>query len=94
MNWLRSFDFDDLLILYNLGRGQSISATGRELGLTQPAITQRLQKLESIFGVKVCERRGAKAELTEAGAVFAGHAIEAIELLERTFGRMLPPKGS
>jgi len=87
VNWLRSFDFDDLLMLAHLGEGATISETGKALGLTQSAISHRLRKVESIFAIKVCTGiRGAKAELTEDGKRLARHASAVIDLVEGSFG--------
>lgn len=49
-------------------------AAARTLGLTQPAITKSLQKLENEFGVRLFERSVHGAVLTEFGKSFLSHA--------------------
>ncbi|MDP8940518.1 MAG: LysR family transcriptional regulator [Actinomycetota bacterium] len=77
-----------------LDRG-SFSAAGRELGITQPAVSNHLHALEERFGVALLARgRGARA--TPAGECLAGHArrvLEALETLEEEMARHSAPHG-
>jgi DNA-binding transcriptional LysR family regulator len=43
------------------------TAAGRALGLTQAAVSQRIQVLEQVVGVSLFRRRGGRVLLTEAG---------------------------
>jgi LysR family transcriptional regulator, low CO2-responsive transcriptional regulator len=45
----------------------SFTAAARALGLTQSAVSQRVQALESALGVSLFHRRGGRVLLTEAG---------------------------
>lgn len=49
-------------------------AAARLLGLTQPAVTKSLQKLENEYGVRLFERSIHGASLTEFGKSFLAHA--------------------
>lgn len=77
-----------------LDRG-SFSAAGRELGITQPAVSNHLHALEERFGVALLARgRGARA--TPAGECLAGHAwrvLEELESLEEEMARHSAPHG-
>lgn len=48
----------------------SISAAARDLGLTQPALTKILGRVEDHVGDRLFERRARGVVLTEAGALF------------------------
>lgn len=50
------------------GRCGSFGAAARELGTTQPAVSQRVAALEAELGVTLFERRPGGAALTPAGA--------------------------
>jgi len=49
-------------------RGPTFAQASKRLGLTPPAVTQRLKLLEARLGVALFERVGRSARLTEAGA--------------------------
>ena len=48
------------------------------LGVTQPALSAMLKKLEREIGAELLHRTGRGVELTEAGSVFLDHAREAV----------------
>lgn len=82
MNKLRLLDFDDLLILRHLLRGETLSAAAKSLGLTQPAVTQRVRKIESILSFQLLEKHGRHARLTVVGESMARKVIHVLDLLE------------
>lgn len=63
---------------------RTIAATGhltraaRELGVTQPALSAMLKKLERELGAPLLHRHGKGVELTEAGRAFLAHAEQAV----------------
>jgi DNA-binding transcriptional LysR family regulator len=80
---LRLLDYDDLLILRALSEGMRVHDAARVLGVTQPAVTQRLRKMSFVFGEEnIMEYRGRNAYLTEAGKNAAQKAISAIVMLD------------
>ncbi len=80
---LRFLAVDDLLILMHLANDQlSVTAVAEKLSLTQPAITQRIRKMEEAFAQKIIERRGRGIQLTTFGLVQAKRATAAIEALK------------
>lgn len=54
----------------------SFTQTARKLGLTQPAVSQHIQKLEKGLGEALLIRHGRSTELTEAGEVLYQHVID------------------
>ena len=60
----------------------AITEAARRLGLTQPALTRRLQQLESEFGTTLLQRSRNGATLTEAGSLLVGEARQLIERYE------------
>ena len=77
-----------------LERG-SLSAAGRELGMTQPAVSNHLRALEERFGVALVAR-GGRLRATPAGECLAGHArgvLAAISVLEEDMARHSAPHG-
>ena len=81
MNKLRFLNFDDLFLLQLLLDGSTITATAQRLGLTQPAVTQRLRKIEGIFGLKLMQRAGRRVRLTDEGRALCNRAAGAISLM-------------
>lgn len=51
----------------------SFSAAARQLGCTQPAVSQQIRALEQSVGTTVLVRDGREARLTEAGSVLVRH---------------------
>ncbi|MEY9845660.1 LysR family transcriptional regulator [Streptacidiphilus sp. MAP5-3] len=63
-----------LRVLRAVARQGSFSAAARELGLTQPAISQQMKALEKSVGTPLVVRVGRGVALSEAGEVLASHA--------------------
>ncbi|SEL07522.1 LysR family transcriptional regulator [Streptacidiphilus jiangxiensis] len=63
-----------LRVLRAVERQGSFSAAARELGLTQPAISQQMKALERSLGTPLVVRVGRGVALSEAGRVLAEHA--------------------
>ena len=73
----------------------SLSAAGRELGMTQPAISNHLHALEERFGV-VLLTRGRPLRATPAGECLAEHArrvLDAVSALEAELACHTAPHG-
>jgi DNA-binding transcriptional LysR family regulator len=74
----------------------SFSAAGRELGMTQPAVSNHLHALEERFGVALLVRGGRGAQATPAGECLADHArrvLEEISGLEGDMAHYSAPRG-
>lgn len=68
------FDVQSLRIVRAIADGGSITAAAAALGLSQPAVSQHVRRLEGRLGVALVERVGRGVRLTEAGRVLARHA--------------------
>lgn len=74
----------------------SLSAAGRELGMTQPAVSNHLHALEERFGVALLTR-GRPLRATPAGECLAEHArrvLDAVAVLEAEVACHAAPHGS
>jgi DNA-binding transcriptional LysR family regulator len=60
-------EFDDIRAFVAVAETRSVSRAARELHLTQPAVTRRVQRLETSLGVVLCDRRRRPFTLTAAG---------------------------
>lgn len=73
----------------------SLSAAGREMGVSQPAVSNHLHSLEDQFGVCLLTR-GRHARPTPAGASLAEHGrrvLAELSGLEETMSRHAEPRG-
>lgn len=73
-------DLGALEVLSAIARTGSLSAAGRELGLTQQAISARLKSIESQAGVRLVTRTTHGSSLTAAGSVVAGWANQVLDV--------------
>ena len=63
-----------MLVFRAVARAGSLSGAARELGWTQPAVSQQLQRLEREAGVPLLLRSTRGVSLTEAGRLLLGRA--------------------
>ncbi|MGW6745127.1 LysR substrate-binding domain-containing protein [Streptomyces sp. NPDC055025] len=63
-----------LRVLRTVAATGSFSAAARELGCTQPAVSQQMKALEASAGTPLTVRTGRETRLTEAGEVLVRHA--------------------
>lgn len=72
----------------------SFGRAAQRLGLSQPALTRRVQRLEAIIGAPLLERSGRPVQLTPAGAALLPEAREALarlsEAMRRASARQAP----
>lgn len=64
-------DLGSLELLLTVARTGSLGAAGRELGLTQQAVSARIRTVEQRVGVPVVHRGPRGSRLTDAGALVA-----------------------
>lgn len=98
-----SIDSTELRILHALAATGSLTQVATGLGLSQPAISQRLKRLEGRLEVPLIERQGRGVRLTPAGQILADHgrtvvaeidaALAAIEDLRGDRGGILRMAG-
>lgn len=84
MNQFRLLHFDDLLILDGLLRGFSLTDVAQKMALTQPALSHRLRKIETVFNGKIVEKSGRKIILTPLGLIAARRATQALQIFSTT----------
>lgn len=68
------FDSRQVRVFHEVVRAGSFAAAARNLGYTQPAISQQMKGLERAVGTPLFVRAGRGLRLTEAGEVLARHA--------------------
>ena len=66
--------FHQLELFLLAAKLKNFSKSAERMGISQPAFSAQIIKLESILGTSLFERIGRKVELTEAGAMFAEYA--------------------
>ncbi|MBV9586809.1 MAG: LysR family transcriptional regulator [Alphaproteobacteria bacterium] len=71
---MRSLNLDQLRTLVEVVALGNFSAAGRNLNLTQPAISLHVRELEQRFGVRLVERVGKQAHPTAPGRDLVEHA--------------------
>lgn len=80
-----------------LARCGSLSAAGRELGVSTPAVSKRLAQLESRLGVRLLTRTTRRVSLTPEGELYLDNArriLADIDDVERQLaGAMAAPTG-
>lgn len=70
---LGSIDSTELRILHTLAVTGSLTATAAALGMSQPAVSQRIKRVETRLAVPLIERSGRGIRLTPAGNILAEH---------------------
>jgi DNA-binding transcriptional LysR family regulator len=86
MNRLRLLSFDDLLLMKYLLDNMSLTSAASTLNLSQPAATQRIRKIESVFACKLFERSGRGIALTRDGRGICQKAAAAVSIMGETAG--------
>jgi DNA-binding transcriptional LysR family regulator len=92
-------DLNSLLVLRHLAETGSFTATGKRWGMSQPAVSLMIAKLESAVGLVLLERSPGGAKLTPAGVAFLAHGnevgaayldfIDGMRLLDRRMERQV-----
>lgn len=68
-----TIDSAELRILHTLATTGSLTAAAAALGLSQPAVSQRIKRVETRLAVPLIERSGRGIRLTPAGQILAEH---------------------
>ena len=71
---MRSLNLDQLRTFVEVVSRGNFSAAGRQLNLTQPAVSLHVRELEQRFGVRLVERVGRQAYATAPGRDLVEHA--------------------
>ncbi len=70
-------------LLVEIERRGTLSAAAEAVGIGQPSASQHLRLLEAAAGQRLVERNGRGSRLTEAGALLAARAAQALASLDR-----------
>src|SRR6185437_7611258 len=70
-----------------IARLGSFQAAGRELGLTQPSVSQRIRELETTLDTRLFIRQGPRVSLTAEGHALIDHARRLMEDATSIVGR-------
>lgn len=77
-----NFDLQELQAFVAVAERASFRAAAEDLHLSQPALSRRIEKLESLLGARLLERTTRSVSLTNVGRVFLERARSAIDELE------------
>ncbi len=70
-----------LRVFWAVARSATLTAAAKQLGLTQPSLSQQLGKLETTVGSRLFHRRHNEMELTEAGRYLLPHVEHILRIL-------------
>lgn len=76
-------ELGSLELLLAVARTGSLGAAGRELGLTQQAVSARVRTIERLIGVPIVARGPRGSQLTESGALVADWARAVLAAAEK-----------
>lgn len=79
----RALDWDDFRVFTTVARAGSYTRAAKELGLTQPAVSRRVARLEAAIGTKLFDRDTSGVALTSEGARVLNYASAAEFALTR-----------
>ena len=77
-------EFDQLRYFLRVADRGNFTRAAEELGLSQPALSRSIQKLEEELGQPVFERRTRSVALTDAGALLQSRAQQVLTLIADT----------
>lgn len=82
-------NFNQLRGFYSVAKNKSFSLAAKELRLTQPTISTRVQLLERTYGIKLFKKVGRELVLTEMGEILFSYAEKIFELSDELESRIL-----
>lgn len=77
-----NFDLHQLQAFIAVAERGSFRAAAEQIHLSPPALSRRIEKLESIIGTKLFNRTTREVELTSLGRIFLDRARSAVDDLE------------
>ncbi|MCA9094899.1 MAG: LysR family transcriptional regulator [Planctomycetaceae bacterium] len=77
-------DLDQLRYFLSVAERQNFTRAAQDLGISQPALSRSIQKLEEELGQPVFERKPRAASLTDAGMLLQARAQQVLTILEDT----------
>ena len=77
-----ALQIDEIIAFLRIAEKSSFKAAAEELFVSQPALSRRIERLETAIGTQLLERTTRRVSLTRAGEQFLPHAHAALEALE------------
>ena len=77
-------DIDQLRYFLRVAERGNYTRAAEDLGISQPALSRSIQKLEEELGQPVFERKTRSVSLTEAGTLLQARAQQVLSILEDT----------
>ncbi len=74
--------FTDMEIFARVITAGSLSAAGRELGLSPAVVSKRLKRLEERLGTRLLQRTTRQIALTEAGRGYHDRVVQILASIE------------
>lgn len=71
-----------LRIVWAVAHAETVSKAAKQLGLSQPSLSQQIAKLETAIGHKVFERRAGRMSLTEIGTFLVDRAEQVMREMQ------------
>ncbi|MGJ3252358.1 MAG: LysR family transcriptional regulator [Elainellaceae cyanobacterium] len=78
---LSQLEMSALIAFIEVAERGSFTDAAASLHLSQPTISQQVQRLERFVGVKLLHRKSGKVSLTEAGETFIHHARDSLRTI-------------
>ena len=82
------FDFHQLSHFIAVAKTGSFTQAAEEIGISQPALSRSIQKLESIVGEPLFERQPRGIKLTQLGSFLLVRAQQIRQLVDETFAEL------
>lgn len=73
-----------LRIFHAVVHARTMTSAAKQLGLSQPSLSQQLGRLESAIGTRLFDRRPTEMELTEAGRYLLPRVDQVLRILNET----------
>ncbi len=77
-----NYDFNELRSFVAVAELGSFRAAAEELNISAPALSRRVERLETMLGTRLLERTTRRVSLTNVGRSFLEHARAALDELE------------
>lgn len=79
-----AMEFDQLRYFLRVAELQNFTRAAEELGISQPALSRSIQRLEDELGQPVLERKTKSLALTDAGTLLVSRAQEVLAIIDDT----------
>nr|WP_315860607.1 LysR family transcriptional regulator [Rhodopirellula sp. SM50] len=86
---LSAMELDQLRYFLQVAEDGNFTRAAEHLGISQPALSRSIGRLEEEIGQPVLERQSKGASLTDAGKLLQGRAKEVLSILEDTLAEIV-----